>query len=86
MCTLYSRIHHTLRLTLIVSVAALIAPLTLISLLFKYMLYGIALLTLVDWTEAEEVMLIRAYLRGATPESLKFILWRRPNEIRGKLG
>lgn len=85
MRTPYNRIHDTLRLTLIVSVAVIITPLAIISLLFKYILYGIALLTPVDWNEEEEMILHRANYRGIPPEHLKFVLWRRPDEIRARM-
>lgn len=74
-----------MRTALIVLLSVIIAPLAVISVLFKYILYGIALLTPVDWDKEEEMILRRVRNHGIPPENLKFVLWRRPNEIRAKM-
>lgn len=81
----YHRIHAAMRHALIALLSVIIAPLAIISVLFKYILYGIALLTPVDWNDEEEMILRRARYHGISPENLQFVLWRRPDEIRKKM-
>ena len=81
----YHRIYAAMRTTLIALLSVIIAPLAVISLLFKYILYGIPLLTPVDWNDEEEMILRRARYHGIPPENLIFVLWRRSDEIRAKM-
>lgn len=81
----YHQIHAAMRHALIALLSVIIAPLAMISVSFKYILYGIALLTPADWNQEEETILRRACYRGIPPELLRFVLWRRPDDIRRKM-
>ena len=81
----FTQLLAAMRCILVALASAIIAPLAVIAVSFKLFLYGIALLTPADWNEKEEEILMRANYRGIPTENLRFVLWRRPSEIRRKL-
>ena len=59
-------------------------PLIVITVLTKYLLLSIAIVTPAPWTKEEEAILKRAIWNGEHASDLKFSLWRRESDIKAK--
>ena len=73
---------------LVKTIIALAFPFVLAKVLSKlawnYLKYGIALLTPVEWNEAEEALLCDAIAHGYSPRQLRFTFWWREKDIAAK--